>query len=40
MEQNWAAYHLCWAHEPAADRHALALSMTRYVQRCAAQGQF
>ena len=39
MEQNWAAYHLGWSHEPAADRRTTASEMTRYVQHYAAQKQ-
>ncbi len=39
MERSWAAYQLCWAHEPAADRRGLLSRITHNLHQSAAQGQ-
>ncbi len=38
MERNWAAFQLCWRHEPAADRRVLMARITRLVRQDMARG--
>ncbi len=38
MERDWAAYRLCWAHEPAGDRSRALAELVGQVRRGAAKG--